>query len=372
MRILFINETCGVGSHGRICAELAQKYESAGDTCYIAYGRFAEVPEDCRRFAKRIGTVWDLRLHGALTRIFDCHGFGSRHATSEFLKWADEYDPELVWLHNIHGYYINIELLFRWLKSRPQMTIKWTLHDCWAFTGHCAHYTFAKCERWKTGCFDCPEKRSYPSSYLFDNSRINYIKKKGLFTGVQNMSLIVPCRWLEEQVKQSFLSEYHISVVNNKIDQKIFRPSHGDVLEKYHIKGKIILGVSNTWAERKGFNDFIRLSELLGEQYQLVLVGVTDQQMKKLPGRMIGIKKTENKRELSELYTAADYFVNLTYEDTYPTVNLEAEACGTDVITYDAGGSRETIKRKNSAYVPVGDLESVVKIIEKEKRENSF
>ena len=200
MKVLLINAVCGTGSTGRICAELARDYECSGHTVKIAYGRDGFVPEDCRRFAVRIGADLDVRLHGALTRLTDRHGFGSTAATRRFLRWAEEFDPDVLWLHNLHGYYINIELLFRWIKTRPQMQVKWTLHDCWAMTGHCAFFSFARCDRWKTGCHDCPQKSAYPASFLLDGSRRNYEDKRRLFTGIPNLTLITPSHWLARLV----------------------------------------------------------------------------------------------------------------------------------------------------------------------------
>ena len=178
MKYLFVNSVCGIRSTGRICTDLAYQLENQGHEVKIAYGRVEDVPEKFQKYAVRIGNNVDLKFHALRTRILDEHGFGSKKATKEFLKWADTYDPEVLWLHNIHGYYINIELLFDWIKSRPQMKVKWTLHDCWAFTGHCSYFTMAGCEKWKNMCEKCSQKRKYPTSILIDNSRNNFMRKK--------------------------------------------------------------------------------------------------------------------------------------------------------------------------------------------------
>ena len=148
MKILMINVVCGIRSTGRICTDLAAEMEAQGHEVKIAYGR-ETVPEKYQKYAVRIGTDWDVKLHGLKSRLLDAHGLGSKKATKHFLDWAEEYKPDLLWLHNIHGYYINYELLFAWIKRRPDMEVKWTLHDCWAFTGHCSHFSFVKCYRWK-------------------------------------------------------------------------------------------------------------------------------------------------------------------------------------------------------------------------------
>lgn len=344
MRVLFINAVCGTGSTGRICAELAQQYEKENWECRIAYGRDGYVPEKFRKYAVRIGGNWDVRLHGIRTRLLDDHGFGSKAATKKFLQWAEQYQPDLLWLHNLHGYYINIELLFEWIKSRPEMEVRWTLHDCWAFTGHCTYFLMENCDKWKMQCENCRQKTKYPASKWRDNSWGNYNRKREVFTGVSNMTLVTPSKWLAELVNQSFLREYPIEIRYNTIDTNIFKPTPSDFRKNYGLEDKkIILGVSNTWEERKGLNDFIKLSKMLNEDYVIILIGLNEKQCKSMPKKIIGIKRTNNQRELAEIYTAADIFVNPTYEDNYPTVNLEAQACGTYVLTYDTGGSKETI-----------------------------
>ncbi len=366
MRILFINEVCGYTSTGKICVELAEKYESEGHEVKIAFGRDGYVPEKYKRFAIRIGTKLDVYAHAIYTRLTDKHGLGSRRATKAFLKWADIYNPDMIWLHNIHGYYINYELLFDWIKMHPEKEIKWTLHDCWAFTGHCTHYTYIKCNRWKTECSSCPQKKEYPSSVFVDNSKDNYVRKKGAFSGVNNMTIITPSQWLEKQVQQSFLQEYNIEVIHNEVDRNVFKPTPSDFRVRYGLENKtIILGVANVWNERKGLNDFNQLARKLDRKnYQIVLVGINKKQRKSVSSIILSFDKTKNQQELVEIYSEADVFLNLTFEDTFPTVNLEAEACGTPVITYDAGGAKETIRRADSVVVPAGQLELIVKAIE--------
>ena len=364
MKVLFINAVCGTGSTGKICADLAKKYEAEGHGVKIAYGRHGYVPEEYKKYAVRIGNDFDVKLHALQTRIFDNHGFASKKETKKFLKWADEYSPDLLWLHNLHGYYINIELLFQWIKKHPKMHIKWTLHDCWAFTGHCAHFTAVGCEKWKIHCSNCEQKKQYPASLFLDNSYKNFEVKKQLFTSVKNLEIIVPSNWLADLVKQSFLKEYPIKVVYNQIDTNIFKPTKSNFKEKYNLTNKkIILGVANVWDDRKGLNDFIKLSEMISDNYKIVLVGLTKKQIKELPNNILGIERTKNQKELAEIYSSSYVFFNPTYEDNYPTVNLEAEACGIPVITYDTGGCSETLKTKKSVCIKK-DLNKLINILE--------
>ena len=357
MKILQINSVCGIRSTGRICTDLADVLEQNGHECKIAYGR-ETVPEKYRKYAVRIGSDFDVNLHALQSRIFDNAGFGSRRATEKFIEWVKEYDPDVIHLHNIHGYYINIEVLFNYL-AKADKPVVWTLHDCWTFTGHCAHYSYVKCDKWKMGCYNCPQKKSYPSSMLLDASKKNWLKKKALFTSVRKMTLVTPSKWLANEVKQSFLGDYPVKVIPNGIDLNVFKPTPSDFREKNGLVGKkIILGVASTWGPRKGLNDFVELSKILDDNYKIVLVGLSEKQKKELPDNIIKITRTNNVRELAEIYTAADILFNPTYEDTYPTVNLEAQACGTPVVTYRTGGSIESVPEEN--VVEQGDLKKTI------------
>lgn len=361
MKILFINEVCGVTSTGRIVCELADKLSAQGHECKVAYGRLEQVPENWKKYAVRIGSEWDVKLHALQTRTFDQCGFGSTGATKRFLEWAEQFEPDLVWLHNLHGYYINTEQLFLWIKRRPQMQVKWTLHDCWSFTGHCTHFSAIGCEQWKTGCKHCRQLREYPKCYGISNVTQNYARKKAAFTGVQNMKIITPSQWLADLVGQSFLKEYPVEVHYNTVDTSIFKPTPSDFRVRYGLQDKkIVLGVANAWNARKGLGDFVTLSKMLRDEWTVVLVGISKKQREKLPPTIVAIPKTNSAMELAQIYTAADVFLNPTYEDTYPTVNLEAEACGTRVITYRTGGAPETIKRSDSVAVKAGNLKQVM------------
>lgn len=370
MKALFINTVCGMGSTGRICLEQAEELIAKGYEVRIAYGREARVPEEYNSLLVKIGNDFDVKMHGVITRAFDRHGFASKKATKKFLKWANKYNPDLLILHNIHGYYINVEQLFDWIKKRPNMKIRWTLHDCWAFTGHCSYFTMAQCNRWKTQCFQCPQKKKYPSSLLLDNSRKNYFQKKKLFTNVNNLTLVTPSKWLSDLVHESFLKEYDIEINYNNINKEIFKPTNNDFRKIYKIEDKkIILGVAGQWDERKGLDDFIKLANIIETDTVIVLVGLNDEQLCRLPQNCIGMKKTQNAVELAALYTTADIFFNPTYEDNYPTVNLESEACGTPVITYNVGGAKETLKDSMSCAIDVGNYMYVADFVRKMKDE---
>lgn len=364
MKVLMINSVCGIRSTGRICVDIAEELEKQGHEVKIAYGREAYVPEQYKKYAVRIGNNWDVRLHALKARLFDASGFGSKQATKRFIEWVKEYDPDIIHLHNIHGYYINIKILFDYLTTCNKKII-WTLHDCWAFTGHSGTCDAKDCERWKECCHDCPMRKEYPRAYI-DRSKQNWIKKKEIITAVSKMKIVTPSYWLEGLVKESFLSKYEVQTIHNGIDLNQFYPLENDFKRFYGIEDKImVLGVANSWTRDKGFEDFIELSKKLDEEYRIVLVGLDDDQLKIIPNSIIGIKKTNSIKELAQIYSAADVFVNMTYCDTYPTVNLEAQACGTPVITYETGRSKESVFA-NKSIVKRGAVDEVLcKITEK-------
>lgn len=356
MKVLQINSTCGFGSTGRIAVDILNTVIENDGEGLICYGR-GEAPSGVPSY--KIGSEMLVRVHGVLSRVTDRQGFYSTNATKTLVQKIEEYDPDIIHLHNIHGYYLDIRVLFDYLKKCGK-PIVWTLHDCWAFTGHCAHFTAVGCEKWKTGCNSCPSKKEYPQSLVLDNSEKNYNEKKELFTGLQNVTLVTPSKWLSDLVKESFLKEYTVKVINNGVNTDIFKPTESDFRKRYGIENKkIFLGVASVWQENKGLGDFIKLSKELPEDCKIVLVGLTETQMSMLPKEIIGLKRTENAKQLAEIYTAADVFLNPTYEDTYPTTNLEAISCGTPAVTYNTGGSPESLQDGRGITVKVGDTKAL-------------
>ena len=352
MKYLFINSVAGFGSTGRIAAEQCRELIKAGHRCVLAFGREKANCDDLETI--QIGTALDYKLHGVRNRILDDHGFGSKTATRKFLNWVRAYDPDVIWLHNIHGYYIHIGELFSYLKTCGK-EIRWTLHDCWSFTGHCAYFDFARCDKWKTGCHHCPEKGSYPASLLLDGSKPNYEKKKALFTGIPNLTLRVPSYWLKDRVRQSFLKEYPVEVVYNTINREIFKPTPGNQRETYGLQNKtILLGVASVWDARKGLRDFVALNEKLDDSYKIVLVGLNEEQIRALPETMLGLPRTNSMEELAQWYSTADVFVCPSYEETFGMTAMEARACGTEAIVYQNTACEEIVQQFGGVAVPMG------------------
>ena len=355
MKILHINTALVTDAPGRIAEEIGKLLIANGHQNYIAHGRY---PRKIASETIKIGNHADQLMHVLITRIFDKHGFGSSHSTRKLIRQIVKIDPDIIHLHNLHGYYINIEIPFDYLRKSDK-PIVWTLHDCWPFTGHCSHYDFIGCDLWKTECHNCPNKLAYPASWLIDNSTNNFHRKKAIFSGLDKLILVAPSEWLARDLKMSFLKGYTIRVMPNGINQTLFKPGTDTeiVKEKYGLKNKrIILGVASFWGRHKGLADFIKLSGMISKDTVILLIGLNKTQKRNLPSNIIGISRTENIEELVSFYSLADVFVNPTYVDTFPTTNLEALSCGTPVITYNTGGSPEAIDTDTGIVVDKGDI----------------
>jgi putative colanic acid biosynthesis glycosyltransferase len=368
VKVLQVNSVCGVGSTGRIATDIHNILIKQGHESYIAYGR--GTPLNCNN-AIRIGNNYDNYTHLGLTRLFDKHGFGSIKATQDFIKKVECFNPDIIHLHNIHGYYINIKILFEYIKKANKPVI-WTLHDCWSFTGHCSHFDFIGCQKWKSGCYECPQKLDYPKS-ITDNSQSNYLNKKEIFTSVNNLTVVTPSNWLAELVEHSYLGEYPVKVINNGVDLQIFKPTESNFRSRYGLNDKfLVLGVASVWSERKGLDTFVRMANKLGEDTKIILVGISSKQKLKLPSNILVLEKTNNIAELAEIYSAANVFVNPTLEDNFPTTNLEALACGTPVITYDTGGSVESVSDGCGFVCEKGNLDELISNISRIKKDDKI
>lgn len=363
MRIVQINGGAK-GSTGKIMMGIAEVARAQGHEVMCASPITTtnrDAGEDCGYY--RIGTFNSRRVNVALARITGFNGCFAWLETYKLLKKIDEFKPDIIHLHNLHDSYINLSMLFSYIKKHNVPTV-WTLHDCWAFTGQCPYFTIVKCDKWKAGCHNCPQYKEYPAS-LYDNTKKMWQLKKKWFTGVKNMTIVTPSEWLAGLARESYLKQYPIEVINNGIDLNVFKPTHSNFREQYGIPGDkyIVLGVSFAWGYRKGLDCFVEMAEKLGEQYQIVLVGTDDEIDKNLPHNIISIHRTQNQKELAEIYSAAEVFVMPTREENYPTVNMEAIACGTPVVTFDTGGSPEMLDDKTGIVVDANDIEATKKAI---------
>lgn len=352
--ILQINSTLNWGSTGRIAEQVGLVAQQCGWNSYVAYGRMAN---RSKLQTIRIGNRFEVFFHGILTRLFDAQGLGSRHATKRLLKQIDSIRPDIIHLHNIHGYYLNYQILFDYIVQR-NIKVVWTLHDCWPFTGHCTYFEQNNCYKWRTECKNCHHNLDYPRSFT-DCSARNFRYKRHSFTLPRNITLVPVSQWLAEYVSQSFLKEQVCLTIHNGVDTQIFKP-----LKVEHQSVFTVLGVASRWSKRKGLDDFVKLSLALPEDCRIVLIGVEPQQAKRLPPQIVWLERTDSVDQLVELYNRADVFVNPTYDDNFPATNIEALACGTPIVTYRTGGCPEAVDKTTGIVVEQGDIATLAASIE--------
>lgn len=360
-KLLLINASINSTSTGRIAEEIGQQAMYDGFDVVAGYGF---VNNNSSLQTIKIGDKFDHYLHAIKTRILDEHGFGSRNATKTFIKEFQSSSIDIVNLHNVHGYYLNVELLAEFLRKIDKPVV-WTFHDCWPITGHCSYFDAVNCERWKTGCYGCPNKHGYPTSKFIDNSKRNFELKKELFRSIPNLTIVAPCNWMANIVKQSFLDDKDVRVIYNGVNTDVFKPASTNKIyelkQTLGLQGKrIILGVASVWDKRKGLEDFKRVSASLREDEQIVLIGLNEEQKRSLPENITAFSRTENVAQLAAFYSMADVFVNPTYVDNFPTTNIEALSCGTPVVTYNTGGSPEAVDENTGEVVEKGNINALL------------
>mgnify|MGYP001135551628 CR=1 FL=1 len=356
MLVVHINLT-DKGSTGTIAYDILKGLENTGNRGLVFVGGYNSKTKGAITFQSK----FRLRFNQVIAKFFDLEDKIAKKETKRLVKQLKKLNPDIVHLHNIHGYFINYKILFDYVKSANKKVV-WTLHDCWAFTGHCAYFDMVKCDKWKTGCGKCPNLKKYPNSWFFDRSSSLYKTKKAMFSGVKDMTIVCPSQWLAKLAEQSYLSDYPIKVINNGINLDDFKIIDNHTFDNVVDRSKkIILGVASPFGERKGYSDYISLSKIIDkEKYQIVMCGVNEEQVKELESYdIVGITRTDSKQELAELYSLSYCFVNMTFEDNFPTVNIEALACGLPIITYNTGGSIEVITDNNGIVVEQGDIEAV-------------
>ena len=357
MKIAIINSVYKTGSTGRISFEMNHFFKNNGYDSKVFFGR-GEPDRDAIRFCSSFSVLF----HAGLSRIFDSSGFvASRHSTKRLIRLLTEYKPDLIVANNLHGYYLNFSLFMKYVAS-SKVKIIFVLHDCWLFTGHCAYFDLVNCTKWQQECNNCPNKLMYPKSVLFDFSRRNYCKKKNLFSilDTNNVSIVTPSNWLQQKVKSSLLRRFNSVVINNGIDTSMFVNKYRNL--KINTSKKTVLSIANVWTEAKGLKDLIKLAAFFKDKdVKIVAIGKMKNKVE-LPANIFHVERTNNLKQLIEYYNDADVFFNPTYEDNYPTVNLEALACGLPVVSYNTGGSCEIIDKRYS--VEKGDIKSACKKIQ--------
>lgn len=360
-KLLIVNVSLNFGSTGRIVEGIGKMAIADGWEVYVAHGARYKNASSLKGI--QLGTKAGEVLHYLKSALLDAQGLGSRRATRRFLKRVEELQPDLVHIHNIHGCFLNYPLLFQYLKER-RIPVVWTLHDCWAMTGHCAHFERTHCGKWKDQCGKCPQKRDFPASWLLDRSKNNFALKKQLFTAVGTMRITTVSSWLRGVAEQSYLKGFPVDEVPNGVDTDVFVCTGGRIRSRFGIGDKkLVLAVASGFGRRKGIDDYVSLSERLPADYQLLLVGVSGRDKRILPDKVMTVSRTDGAAELAAFYSAADVLLSLSYEETFGLTIVEAMACGTPAIVYDNTAQPELVTPETGLVVPAGDMDALVKAI---------
>lgn len=360
-KLFQVNVEANYGSTGRIASGIGDLALNEGWESYIAYGQ--KHASSSSELIK-VGNNLQFYEHALQTRLFDRHGLSSSTATKGLIKSIETIGPDIIHLHNIHGYYLNYPILFSFLR-RLNIPLVWTLHDCWAITGHCTHFENIGCQKWQTNCHSCPQKKIYPASIFIDRSRKNHLDKKKYFLLPEKIEIVTVSNWLNRIIGMSFLSNYPRTTIHNGINLNVFQPVQDSILrEQYGLQNSIILlGVASKWTENKGLGDFIALSKELDAQERIVLIGLSSSQIKNLPENIIGLERTQNIEELASWYSMADVYINTSVEESFGMTTVEAMACGTPVVVYDATACPEMVNEKVGEVVAKNNVDELHKAV---------
>ena len=358
--LLQIDSCLGVGSTGRITESIGEIATANGWDCYIAYG--ARYVGKSNMNSVAVGSICCEYRHALKSLLFDMHGLGSSYETRRLIDKVKSIKPDVIHLHCIHGYYLNYKILFEYLNT-TNIPVVWTFHDCWALTGHCAHFVEANCNKWMQGCFDCPLSKKYPTS-ITDFSKRNYLLKRDLFSTCKNLHIVSVSEWLNECVSYSFLKDKPMCVIPNGVDLDVFREQEtSNLFDSY--EGKfVILGVATQWNAGKGFEDYLKLSQYLNEDEVIVLVGLNKKQIPILPTNIVGLECVSSPKMLAQVYARADVLLSLSYAETFGMTIVEAAACGTPAVVYDNTAQKTLVTEQTGEIVQTGNVQDVFKAIQ--------
>lgn len=361
-KLLLIGSSLNYGSPGKITENLGLLAQNDGWDVFQAHGLKYSNPSKLK--TRPVSSPFGEKVHVAYSLFLDAHGLASTNGTKKLVRWIDEIKPDVIHLHNLHGYYLNYKVLFEYFATL-ETPIVWTLHDFWPITGHCAHFDYAGCDKWKTECCHCPQRSTYPKSLFWDRSRRNFNLKKRAFTSVKNMIITPVSKWVGNLIAESFLGNYPIHPIYNGIDTEIFKPTESDLRKRLDLDGKfVMIGVAAPWYPLKGMKDYFELSKRLSLDYQIIMIGLNSEQIRELPKDIIGIEKTQNQKELAQYYSMADVVLNLSYQETFGMTTVEGMACGTPGIVYNKTASPELVTPETGRVVMAGNIEGLVAAID--------
>ena len=357
MKIAFIT-ALPYGSVANQMYKIADAATQGGHTCYT-FSKPIEGFENKRNNHFFIGTILSVKIHNLAAGITGFHGLFSVFATLDLIRRLKNIKPDVLMLLNLHGWFINLPLIFNYIKKN-NIKVVWRFPDFWPMTGHCTGFSTVKCDKWKDGCYNCSQYRSYPQAKV-DRSKQLYKLKKKWFVGVKNLTVVSISKYMIDFIKQSYFKDYKFRVIYNGIDLDIFKPTESNFREKYGLEDKyIVLGVASDWSERKGVDVMVQLSKRLDDRFKVVVIGTE----KIDSGENILALPAQKQEILREIYTAADVFANPTREEAFGNVNVESLACGTPVVLFNTDGAPESIDDTCGIVVDKNDIDEMQKQIE--------
>lgn len=363
IKILRITTEINRSSIGRTTEQIGKLIIAEGWESYIAWGR---TDGESKSYKIHIGGRFSVYSHVLLTRLFDMHGYGSYFATKRFVREVEKIKPDIIHLHDIHGYYINIKVLFNYLRE-SKIPVVWTHHDNWAFTGHCGSIPEG-CDKWKTKCHNCPCYKAYPHSWFIDGSSRNYLYKKNLFTSLKQIYNVGVSEWTCNELKNSFLNKYPIERIYNGVDTSIFKPNDtvsDYIRKKYQLgDGVLLTAVATAWSKSKGTEDYFELRKIIDKKYTIVFVGAPQSLIDELPEGIIGIRRTDSMKELAMIYSASSIVLNLSKSESFGKTTVEGLACGIPGIVYDISASPELLDKETGVVVKYNNIDGVAAAIE--------
>ncbi len=350
--ILQIDVALNVGSTGRIVHEIGDAILKEGWMSHAAFGRYSAPSTST---AHKIGTNADHAAHLLLTRLFDLHGKGSLGATKRLRALLADLKPDVVHLHQVHGYYLHLRELMQLLEEYGKPVL-WTFHDAWQLTGHCCYFDRFDCQKWQTSCGSCPMTRYYPQSWGIDNSASNHREKKSTIGALSNLTVVPVSYWLGDMVKQSYLSQKQMEVIQNGVDLEQFFIEKADQATPADVDKTTYLGVAGVWADHKGLSDFVQMSELLRDDEQIVLIGLAEKQLNGLPANIKALPAQGSISALRHWYNRATVFLNPSKSESFGLVTAEALACGTPAVVYNTTACPELVDDKTGRVAVKGDF----------------
>lgn len=365
MRVLLIDVNYGDSSTGKIVQDLQATVNADGGTATACYGR-GEDRTDSVAGVFKFGLDWETYVHAALTRLTGYTGCFSHFSTRRLIKYIDEFQPDIIHIHELHAYFVNLKPLLTYIAKKG-IPVVWTFHCEFMYTGKCGHAF--DCNNWINGCGKCPSLGEYVSTFWFDHTREMLAEKKRLLDAL-DLRIVAPSQWLADRCRRSCLGDRPISVIHNGVDTSIFYPRDASKLREelgIGVDEKVVLALApNLMDERKGGEFVLGLAGMNSERHvRFVIVGVENGTLPaEVPDNVIAKGPIYDKSLLATYYSMADAFVICSKRETFSMTCAEALCCGTRVFGFKSGAPESVFKEPLASFVEYGDTAALGRLLE--------